>query len=169
MSSTTPTPTSRLEPVLGPAKGRTRGAFSTATVNDITAAHDMPIVAGATYVFDLGYYDYGWWAKLHAADCRIVTRLKKNTPLTVTRERLIPPGGIAMSSATILSDRIGHLPARQAGRRSNPMSDEVREVRVRLDTGKVLRILTNDLVAPAHEIAELYKQRWQACPCEGEG
>jgi IS4 transposase len=37
----------------------------------------------------------------------------------------------------------------------------VREVRVRLDTGKVLRILTNDLVAPAHEIAELYKQRWQ--------
>jgi Transposase DDE domain len=126
----------------------------------------MPIVAGATYVFDLGYYDYGWWAKLHAADCRIVTRLKKNTPLTVTRERLIPPGGIAMSSATILSDRIGHLPARQAGRRSNPMSDEVREVRVRLDTGKVLRILTNDLVAPAHEIAELYKQRWQACPCE---
>jgi hypothetical protein len=166
MSSTTPTPTSRLEPVLGPVKGRTRGAFSTATVNDITAAHDMPIVAGATYVFDLGYYDYGWWAKLHAADCRIVTRLKKNTPLTVTRERLIPPGGIAMSSATILSDRIGHLPARQAGRRSNPMSDEVREVRVRLDTGKVLRILTNDLVAPAHEIAELYKQRWQACPCE---
>jgi hypothetical protein len=57
-------------------------AFSTATVNDISAAHDMVpgldpgIVAGATYVFDLGYYDYGWWAKLHAADCRIVTRLK---------------------------------------------------------------------------------------------
>jgi Transposase DDE domain/Domain of unknown function (DUF4372) len=147
-------------------------AFSTATVNDISAAHDMVpgldpgIVAGATYVFDLGYYDYGWWAKLHAADCRIVTRLKKNTPLTLTRERLIPPGGIATSSATILSDRIGHLPARQAGRRSNPMSDEVREVRVRLDTGKVLRILTNDLVASAHAIAEIYKQRWQACPCD---
>jgi hypothetical protein len=43
-------------------------AFSTATVNDISAAHDMPIVAGATYVFDLGYYDYGWWAKRHAPD-----------------------------------------------------------------------------------------------------
>ncbi len=121
----------------------------------------MPIVAGATYVFDLGYYDYRWWAKLHAANCRIVTRLKKNTPLTLTRERLIPAGGIATSSATLLSDRIGHLPARQAGSRSNPMSEEVREVRVRIDTGKVLRILTNDLLAPAHEIADLYKQRWQ--------
>jgi hypothetical protein len=136
-------------------------AFSTATVNDITAAKVMPIEAGATYVFDLGYYDYAWWAKLHAANCRIVTRLKKNTPLTLTRERLIPPGGIATSSATILSDRIGHLPARQAGRRSNPMSEEMREVRVRIDTGKVLRILTNDLTAPVHAIADLYKRRWQ--------
>ena len=39
-------------------------AFSAANVNDITAAKAMPIVAGATYVFDLGYYDYGWWAAL---------------------------------------------------------------------------------------------------------
>ena len=43
----------------------------------------MPIEPGATYVFDLGYYDYGWWAKLDEAGCRIVTRFKKNTPLDV--------------------------------------------------------------------------------------
>ena len=30
-----------------------------AKVNDITAAKQMPIEAGATYVFDLGYYDFG--------------------------------------------------------------------------------------------------------------
>ena len=30
-----------------------------------------------------------------------------------------------------------------------------------IDTGKVLRIVTNDLDAPAQEIADLYKQRWQ--------
>ena len=35
-----------------------------ANVNDITVAKAMPIKPGATYVFDLGYYDYGWWAKL---------------------------------------------------------------------------------------------------------
>src|ERR1700682_2880056 len=33
-------------------------------VNDITAAKEMPIEAKATYVFDLGYYDYGWGAGL---------------------------------------------------------------------------------------------------------
>jgi IS4 transposase len=36
----------------------------------------------------------------------------------------------------------------------------VREVRVKLDTGKVLRILSNDLDASAEEIALLYKRRW---------
>ena len=42
-------------------------AVSAANVNDITAARQMPIEPGATYVFDLGYYDYAWWAELDAA------------------------------------------------------------------------------------------------------
>jgi hypothetical protein len=109
---------------------------------------------GATYVFDLGYYDYAWWAKLDAQGCRIVTRFKRNTPLSVAAELPVPGDG------AILSDRIGHLPCRQANNRRNPFGDPVREVRVRLDTGKVLRILSNDLDASAQEIADLYKRRW---------
>src|SRR5208282_3222655 len=61
----------------------------------------------------------------------------------------------------VLSDRIGHLPVRQARSRRNPFQDAVRELRVRTETGKILRIVTNDLDAPADEIAELYKRRWQ--------
>lgn len=123
-------------------------------VNDITAAHAMPITAGATYVFDLGYYDYGWWAQLHEAECRIVTRFKNNTPLTVTEVRAVPAG------EPVLSDRIGTLPKRQANNRKNPFSAPVREIRVRIETGKVLRILTNDLQSSAQEIADFYKRRW---------
>jgi hypothetical protein len=52
-------------------------AVTASNVNDITAAKAMPIEAGATYVYDLGYYDYGWWARLDNASCRFVTRLKK--------------------------------------------------------------------------------------------
>jgi hypothetical protein len=129
-------------------------AVTAAKVNDITAAQAMPIEAGATYVFDLGYYDYRWWAALDAAGCRIVTRFKTNTPLTCIEERPVPEGG------TVLSDRIGRLPPRQAASRRNPFGEPVREVRVGLDTGKVLRILSNDLLAPAREIADLYKRRW---------
>jgi hypothetical protein len=129
-------------------------AITAEKVNDITAAHDMPIEPGATYVFDLGYYDYAWWARLDQAQCRIVTRLKRNTELRVVEVLVVP------EDSAILSDRIGFLPARQASARHNPMVDAVREVCVRSETGKVLRILTNDLDAPAQEIADLYRRRW---------
>jgi IS4 transposase len=129
-------------------------AVTAAKVNDITAAQAMPITPGATYVFDLGYYDYGWWARMEAAGCRIVTRFRRSTPLDCIEELPLPEG------SDILSDRIGFLPARQAKSRLNPMQDAVREVQVATDTGKVLRILSNDLDAPAQQIADLYKRRW---------
>ena len=40
------------------------------------------------------------------------------------------------------------------------MAGRVREVRVLNETGKVLRIFTNDLAASAQDIADLYKRRW---------
>jgi Transposase DDE domain/Domain of unknown function (DUF4372) len=125
-----------------------------ARVNDITAAKAMPIEPSATYVFDLGYYDYRWWAKLDAAGCRIVTRLKRNTPFAVAEERPVAAG------SAIVSDRTGYLPRRLAASRCNPMAGLVREIRVGIETGTVLRIFTNDLTATAQEIADLYKRRW---------
>ncbi len=82
----------------------------------------MPIEVGATYVFDLGYYDYGWWAMLDEACCRIVTRFKSNTPLREAKEQPLLPGSGG------LSDRIGFLPAREASSRKNPMQVAVREI-----------------------------------------
>lgn len=130
-------------------------AVTAARVNDIIPAKQMPIEPGATYVFDLGYYDYGWWARLDDAGCRIVTRFKKNTPLAVVAELPVAAG------SPVLCDRIGHLPQRMARHRKNPFQNPVRELRVTTETGKELRILTNDLDAPADEIADLYKRRWQ--------
>ncbi len=128
--------------------------MTAANINDITPAKAMPIEAGATYVFDLGYYDYGWWAALNDAGCRFVTRLKKNTPLTVVGDNRVP------KNSNVASDRIGHLPQRLAGSRHNAMQDLGLEVCVITDAGKELRIVTNDLDSPAQEIADLYKQRW---------
>ncbi|HVY33759.1 MAG TPA: IS4 family transposase [Caulobacteraceae bacterium] len=127
---------------------------TTARVNDITPAKAMPIEPGATYVFDLGYYDYGWWAKLDKAGCRIVTRLKVNTPLTVVEHRVLP------KDSALTYDRVGYLPERLKGSRIHPFQDPVREIGVVLDDGKTLRVVTNDLDATAQEIADLYKRRW---------
>jgi hypothetical protein len=146
----------KLHVVLDPESGRAvYHMVTTANLNDITAARVMPILAGATYVFDLGYYDYAWWAKLDEAGCRMVTRFKRNTLLQQAREQPLAAG------STVLRDRIGFLPVRQAGNRKNPMQAAVREVTVMTETGKELRLLSNDLDASADEIAELYKRRWQ--------
>lgn len=146
----------KLHIVYNPDSARpTFAELTSANINDITVAKAMPIRPGATYVFDLGYYDYGWWAELDAAGCRLVTRLKVNTPLSITAENEVSKG------SGVLSDRIGLLPARQAKSRKNPFQDPLREIRVRTESGKILRIVTNDLDAPADEIAELYKRRWQ--------
>jgi len=130
-------------------------SVTTAKVNDITVAKAMPIEAGVTYVFDLGYYDYGWWARLDQAGCRIVTRLKCNTPLVVVEECVLPKG------STLLYDKVGYLPERLKATRKNPFQDPVREIGVQLEDGKILRVVSNDLDASAQEIADLYKRRWE--------
>ena len=124
------------------------------SVNDIVAAKAMPIKVDATYVFDLGYYDFAWWNALDEAGCRFVTRLKSHTSLEVIETRQVT------ALSPILSDHVGYLPKRQARSRKNPFAKPVREVQVRIETGKILRILTNDLNAAAQEIADLYKRRW---------
>ena len=94
-------------------------AVTAANVNDISAAKAMPIEAGATYVFDLGYYDFGFWAKLDALGCRLVTRFKTNTPLTEPRDLPLPPGSTAFERPDRLSaGPAGHEPQEpDAGRR----------------------------------------------------
>jgi hypothetical protein len=124
------------------------------SVNDILAARRMPIEPGSTYVFDLGYYDFAWWNQLDEAGCRFVTRLKSHTSLEVIESRDV------VALGPILSDRVGYLPRRQARNRKNPFHKPVREIKVKIETGKILRILTNDLNAAAQEIADLYKRRW---------
>ena len=114
----------------------------------------MPIEAGATYVFDLGYYDYAWWAELDAAGCRIVTRFKSNTPLTSWRSCRSPKAATSCPTASASCPRA--RPAAAATRSRTRCA----RVRVRIETGKVLRILSNDLDASAQEIADLYKRRW---------
>lgn len=131
-----------------------------AKINDILPAHAMPVEPGATYVFDLGYYDFGWWAKLDSAGCRFVTRLKRNTHLSIVEERDLPEDNQDEPGSQIIYDRVGFLPKRLARQRQNPMQDAVREIGVVIEGGKALRVVTNDLDAPARKIADLYKRRW---------
>ena len=127
-------------------------AVTAAKVNDITMAKQMPIEPGATYVFDLGYYDYAWWAELDAVGCRIVTRFKSNTPLDLIKELSVATG------SNILSDRIGSRPhARPEAAATN--ADAVREVRVATESGRCCAFVERPR-RQRREIADLYRRRW---------
>jgi hypothetical protein len=129
-------------------------SITPARVNDIVEAKKLPILPGATYVFDKGYYDFSWWAALDQAKCRFVTRIKANSPARLVK-------ALPVEDASIQSDRLIRLNPRMAKSRQNPIGKTLREITVILDNGTCVQLLTNDLEAPAREIADLYKARWQ--------
>lgn len=124
-------------------------------INDIVAARTLPLEPGATYVFDKGYYDFAFWARLDRLGCRFVTRIKRNSPVRLLQDRSITATG------AVLADRIVALSDRLGSQRRNPHAAPVRLVTVRIDNGREITLLTNDLDAPAETIAQLYKTRWQ--------
>ena len=133
-----------------------RFAINLARTNDMVPAKEFPIEPGATYVFDMGYYSFIWWGDLDAQGCRFVTRLKSNTPTRVVEERPVAEYG------PIVVDQVVMLPQRLQYARSHRLGEKpVREVHVVIDSGKTLRLVTNDLTSPAEAIANLYKTRWQ--------
>lgn len=131
-------------------------AVSPARENDLVQAKAMPIEPGATYVFDLGYYSFSWWGAIDAAGCRFVSRLRKNSPAEIIEEREV------LKDGPIVSDRIVRVRDRLHNTRKHPFKGrELREVNVVIETGKTLRLVTNDLTSPAEVIADLYQERWE--------
>lgn len=126
-------------------------------VSDVTAARDaMPVTPGATYVFDKAYVDYGWWHRLHSSGAIFVTRLKGNARRRDVQPRPGWGDGILQDNDI----RIGH--AKPRGGACNALYDvPLREVLVERDGKAPMRLITNNLEAPAVDIAALYKERWQ--------
>lgn len=126
-------------------------------VNDVTAAHALPIEAGRTYVCDKAYLDFGWWHKIGEAGAFFVSRLKTNTKRREVEARIGP------LEQGILGDnrlRIGHKAPRAGS--ANPLFDTVlREIVVMREGKTPLVLITNDHSRHASEIAALYKERWQ--------
>ena len=131
-------------------------AVSPARENDMVQAKEMPVEPGATYVFDLGYCSFAWWGALDAAGCRFVTRLRKNSPTEMIEERVV------LKDGPIVADRVVRIRERLGHTRKHRLRDrDLREIHVVIETGKTLRLMTNDLASPAEVVADLYQARWE--------
>lgn len=145
----------KLQIVFDPDQALPLEAEMTSTlVNDICFAKSLKLEPGATYVFDLGYYSFDWWAKMDDLGCRFVSRLKRNATPEIIKHLPVPEG------SNVLSDTICQLKPTAGKRGRNPLCKPIRVLKVRIETGKVIRVVSNDLDSPAVEIAALYKQRW---------
>lgn len=126
-----------------------------ATVNDIEIGRQTALESGASYVFDRGYYHFGWWKKINDANAFFVTRTKQNTRLRVTERRYVRK--LIGDGFRIIDDSEVVLASKGDSRLAMPL----RRVRARRENGGIITLLTNDLERTAVEIASLYKGRWQ--------
>jgi putative transposase len=126
-----------------------------ATVNDVEIGREVEIEAGATYVFDRGYYHYGWWRKINDAGSHFVTRTKANTRFRAVNRRYVRKTN--GDGFKIIDDAEVVLASKGDSRLPIPL----RRIRVRRDKGGLITLITNDLDRTAVEIAALYKTRWQ--------
>jgi len=129
--------------------------ITSATVNDVEIGREVEIEAGATYVFDKGYYHFGWWKKINDVGAFFVTRAKANTRLRVTKRRYVRK--VVGNGFRIVDDAEVVLASKGDSRLPVPL----RRIRVRRDKGGIITLVTNDLKRTAIEIAALYKTRWQ--------
>ena len=132
--------------------------ITAANVNDIDEGRRLQIEPGATYVFDKGYCDYGWWSRIDASGARFVTRLKANAAV-----RLISSNEVTLAHADhILSDQTVRFAKRSnRGGHRNLYDGELRRIEVARPDQDSLVLVTNDLSTPGSEIAQLYRQRWE--------
>jgi hypothetical protein len=109
--------------------------------------------AGATYVMDRGFVDFGRLNRLAQAAAFFVVRSKTSVKWRRIASRPVDKG------TGIEADQIVRLSARKSRAR---YPDRLRRVSYcDPDTGKRLVFLTNNLDLPARTIADLYKCRWQ--------
>lgn len=121
--------------------------------HDVLALDHLPVEAGAFYIMDRGYQDFGRLHRLHRQAAYFVVRAKGNLRFTRHHSRTRD------HAEGIRSDQVGKL-TRPPSRKKYP--DRLRRIHFSdRDSGQDLVFLTNHLELAASTVAQLYKLRWQ--------
>lgn len=127
--------------------------ISDGKTHEVNVLDMLPIEAGAFYVMDRGYLDFGRLFALHQAGAFFVTRAKRG--MDAHRVYSMPTD---RSTGIICDQRIalnGFYP-------SQAYPELLQRIRFKdPESGKTLVLLTNNTALPALTIAALYKSRWQ--------
>ena len=127
--------------------------ISDGKLHDVHAPDMLVPEAGAIYLMDRGYIDFGRLYGLHQAGAFFVTRAKSNLNAhRVYSASTDRTGGVIADQTIALDDT--------RSRQDYPV--HLRRIRFRdPETGKTLVFLTNQTTLPASTICDLYKSRWK--------
>lgn len=125
-----------------------------AAIHDRTQLEVLVNKAEATYVVDRGYFDYELLDKLHDDGYFFVTRIKKNTIVSILDH--IEITDYHTRDGMIISDQ--HL---SLGGGKTYASSRFRLVTIVTKGQKILRLVTNRFDLTPQEIADIYQARWQ--------
>ena len=122
-------------------------------VSDVTMLDEILPEAGAFYVMDRGYVDFGRLYLFTLSAAFFVTRTKKHVLLQRRYSREVDKGtGVSSDHTVILTATQSVKAYPEVLRRITYVDPE---------TLKRFRFLTNNFVLPALTIARIYKSRWQ--------
>jgi len=122
-------------------------------VSDVTMLDEILPEAGAFYVMDRGYVDFGRLYVFTLSAAFFVTRTKKNVLLRRRSSHDVDKSTGVLSDHTVVLTAIKSIKA---------YPDTLRRVTyLDPDTLKRFRFLTNNFALPALTIARIYKSRWQ--------
>lgn len=126
-------------------------SMTPAKVNDCEEAKSIPLIKGATYVFDRAYNYYEWYyKKLHLKGNIFVGRMKKDTVYEVIKSREVH-GNVVSDEEIRLSSKKGQ---------DCPIT--LRRIHfIRKEDNKKIVLITNDLKRNSEQLMALYKQRWE--------
>jgi len=156
-------PWARFQQSKGAVKAHTllnlRGQIPSFIVISNGRLHDVHIldliewIAGAYYVMDRGYLDFGRLYRIHRSLAFFVTRAKSNFLWRVTASHPVDKATGLRCDQTVL---LGRGPSRAA------YPEPMRRVKFYdREADKGLVFLTNDFSLPALMVPQIYKQRWQ--------
>ena len=122
-------------------------------VSDVTMLDEIIPEAGAFYVIDRGYVDFGRLYVFTMSAAFFVTRTKKNVLLQRRYSHAVDKSTGVQSDHTVVLAAIQSIKAYPETLRRITYVDP--------ETLKRFRFLTNNFVLPALTIARIYKSRWQ--------
>ena len=122
-------------------------------VHEVTILDELIIEAGAIYIMDRGYLDFGRLYKIHRSLAFFVTRAKSNFKFKrLYSNRVDKTTGVRCDQVIILKGFYA----------KKDYPDKLRRIRYYdAETNKTFVFLTNNFTLPALTVTKLYRCRWQ--------